>query len=48
MEGLCSIPTGADPEEIAAAAESDGPPPEDPDAGPPHFTEGMHAELIVE
>lgn len=47
---MCSIPTGADPAEIEASLEAadEGPPPEDPDAGPPHFTEGMHAELIVE
>ncbi len=42
---ICSIPTGADPEEIL---NSDGPPAEDPDAGPPHFVQGMYAELVVE
>jgi plastocyanin len=45
---LCSIPTGADPEEIEASLDSEEPPAEDPDAGPPHFTQGMHAEIIVE
>jgi hypothetical protein len=43
----CFIPTGADPDEfMAAAAESDGPP--DVAGGPPHFVQGMWAELIVE
>jgi hypothetical protein len=47
---FCSIPVGADPEAMAAAAENPeaGPPPEDPNAGPPHFTEGMYADLVVE
>jgi hypothetical protein len=47
---FCSIPVGADPEAMAAAAENPeaGPPPTDPDAGPPHFTEGMYADLVVE
>jgi hypothetical protein len=47
---FCSIPVGADPEAMAAAAEDPdaGPPPEDPNAGPPHFTEGMYADLVVE
>ena len=43
---LCAIPTGANPGEyLAAAAESDGPP--EVDGGPPHFTQGMVAELTV-
>jgi plastocyanin len=41
---ICSIPVGADPSII----ESEGPPAEDPNAGPPHFTEGMAAEITVE
>jgi hypothetical protein len=47
---FCSIPTGADPEEMQAAAESgsEEPPPVDPDAGPPHFVHGMYADLVVE
>lgn len=44
---VCFIPVGADPEEFLAAAEgSEGPP--DVAGGPPHFTEGMFAELVVE
>lgn len=49
----CFIPTGADPDEFLAAAqeageagEDEGPP--DVEGGPPHFTEGMFAELNVE
>jgi len=42
---VCFIPIGADPEAFLAA-EGDGPP--DVDGGPPHFTEGMFAELVVE
>lgn len=43
---ICAIPTGADPAEyLAAAATSEGPP--QVDGGPPHFTEGMFAELTV-
>ena len=45
---LCFIPTGVAPEvylEAAAATES-GPP--QVEGGPPHFTQGMYAELIVE
>lgn len=47
---FCAIPVGTDPEVYAAAAENPeaGPPPEDPNAGPPHFTEGMYADLVVE
>lgn len=44
---LCGIPTGADPAEyLAAAAESAGPP--DVAGGPPHFSHGMFADLVVE
>lgn len=39
----CSIPVGADPDEIL---ESEGPPPTD--AGMPHFHKGMYAEVTVE
>ena len=43
---LCAIPTGANPDEyLAAAATSDGPP--QVDGGPPHFMEGMYAEVEV-
>lgn len=44
---FCAIPTGADPEEFLAAAQEaqDGPP--QVDGGPPHFTQGMYAELRV-
>ena len=45
---ICAIPTGADPAEyLAAAAESEGGPPEVP-GGPPHFVNGMFAEIVVE
>lgn len=44
---FCAIPTGADPQEwLAAAEEADGPP--EVDGGPPHFTSGMYADLVVE
>ena len=44
---ICAIPTGADPAEFLAAAEaSEGGPPE-VDGGPPHFVQGMYAELTV-
>ncbi len=43
---ICSIPTGADPQEYLDAPATDGPP--DIDGGPPHFTVGMLAELVVE
>lgn len=43
---FCAIPIGADPDEYLEAAQtSDGPP--QVDGGPPHFTEGMWAELTV-
>jgi uncharacterized cupredoxin-like copper-binding protein len=43
----CFIPTGADPQAyLDAASSSEGGPPE-VEGGPPHFTEGMYAELIV-
>ena len=43
---LCSIPTGADPEEFMAAAQgSDGPP--QVDGGQPHFMNGMYAVIDV-
>lgn len=45
---LCSIPTGADPDELmAAAAASTGGPP-DVAGGPPHLAHGMIADLTVE
>lgn len=45
---ICSIPTGVDPQAYldAAAASAGGPP--DVEGGPPHFTQGMVAELTVE
>ena len=44
---ICAIPTGADPDEyMAAAAESEGGPPE-VDGGPPHIANGMFAEVVV-
>lgn len=47
---FCAIPTGADPDVYAEAAENPeaGPPAEDPDAGPPHFVQGMVTDLVVE
>lgn len=43
---FCAIPVGADPQEyLTAAATSDGPP--DVAGGPPHFVEGMVAEVTV-
>ncbi len=47
---FCSIPVGADPAELEAqlADPEAEPPAEDPNAGPPHFTEGMYADLVVE
>jgi hypothetical protein len=44
---LCFVPTGADPQAfLDALAESEGGPPEVP-GGPPHFVQGMAAELTV-
>jgi uncharacterized cupredoxin-like copper-binding protein len=44
---ICAIPTGADPDEyLAAAAEAEGGPPQ-VDGGPPHFVQGMLAEVTV-
>ena len=44
---ICAIPTGADPAEyLEAAAASEGGPP-DVAGGPPHFVNGMFAELTV-
>lgn len=45
---LCAIPTGVVPAEyLAAAAQSQGGPPQIENAGPPHFVSGMYAELTV-
>ena len=44
---LCGIPIGADPQAYLDAATEAGGPPDVP-GGPPHFTAGMFAELIVE
>ncbi|MDE0805498.1 MAG: hypothetical protein OSA99_19530 [Acidimicrobiales bacterium] len=45
---ICVIPTGADPVEyLEASAASEGGPPE-VDGGPPHITQGMFAEFVVE
>jgi hypothetical protein len=46
---FCAIPTGVDPEEYLNAPPTEEGPPEVPGAdGPPHFTHGMFADLIVE
>ncbi len=44
---ICAIPTGADPDEFLNAPPSEDGPPE-VEGGPPHFTHGMYAELVVE
>lgn len=44
---LCFIPTGADPEAFRAAIEEGASEPPDVEGGPPHFTQGMAAELTV-
>lgn len=44
---LCFIPTGADPEAFRAAIEGGATEPPQVDGGPPHFTQGMAAELVV-
>ena len=47
----CFIPTGADPQayrDLFAAPPSDDEGPPDIPGGPPHITQGMFAELIVE
>ena len=44
---ICAIPTGADPMEyLEAAAQSEEGPPE-VEGGPPHFVNGMYAEVVV-
>ncbi len=44
---VCFIPTGADPQEyLDAAATSEGPP--QVEGGPPHFVNGMYAEITVD
>lgn len=46
---ICAIPTGIDPQAyLDAAAEAEGGPPEVEGGGPPHFLQGMYAELTVE
>ena len=44
---FCGIPIGADPQAYLEAAQTSTGPPDVP-GGPPHFTAGMFAELIVE
>ncbi len=46
---VCAIPTGVNPEAYMAAAQeaTDGPPQVEGGDGPPHFTQGMFAELTV-
>ena len=44
---FCQIPTGVDPQVYLDAAETSVGPPDVP-GGPPHFTEGMFAEVVVE
>ncbi|MEQ9161428.1 MAG: hypothetical protein RLN74_01900, partial [Ilumatobacter fluminis] len=46
---MCFIPIGADPDEyLAAVAAAGGGKPDGVAGGPPHFTAGMYAELVVE
>lgn len=46
---ICAIPTGVDPQVyLDAAAEAEGGPPQIEGGGPPHFTQGMFAEVTVE
>ena len=46
---MCFIPTGAGPQEyLAAAAASEGEAPTGVAGGPPHFVNGMYAELQVD
>ncbi len=48
---LCFVPTGADPAAFlnaAKAAQGSGGPPQPVAGGPPHFAEGMYAQVIVE
>ena len=45
---MCFIPTGVEPEEyLRVAAETEEGPPQ-VEGGPPHFVQGMYAELTVE
>lgn len=45
---LCGLPVGADPKVYEEAVKNGAPPPQDPNAGPPHFTRGMIQELTVD
>lgn len=48
---LCFVPTGADPSTFlnaAKAAQGSGGPPQPVAGGPPHFAEGMYAQVVVE
>lgn len=45
---FCTIPTGADPAAFLAGAQAGGDGAPDVPGGPPHFTQGMFAELNVE
>lgn len=45
---ICAIPTGADPAEyLEAAAQTEDGPPQGVAGGPPHFVNGMFAEVVV-
>jgi len=43
---FCAVPVGADPDEFLNAPPGDGPP--EVEGGPPHFVQGMYADLTVE
>ena len=44
---ICAIPTGADPGAYLSAAQAGGEGPPQVPGGPPHFTQGMFAEITV-
>ena len=44
---VCFIPTGADLQAYLSVFEANPDQPPQVDGGPPHFTAGMHAELLV-
>lgn len=44
---FCFIPTGADPQAYLDALEATPGQPPQVDGGPPHFTAGMYAEVVV-
>jgi hypothetical protein len=45
---ICVIPVGADPQAYLSAAQAQGGPPQGVEGGPPHVTQGMFAEVVVQ